>query len=83
MTTFHRCEDDDVFMACTKGAFDILIERCAQIMRRDGTIDHITPEDIEMILAENKEVSKPGLSGVSMAFKILPGNTVSAHAGEG
>ncbi len=72
MTTFHRCEDDDVFMACTKGAPDILIERCAQIMRRDGTIDHITPEDIEMILAENKRLASQAYRVLAMAFKILP-----------
>jgi Ca2+-transporting ATPase len=53
MTTFHKTEDGQL-AAFTKGAPDILVERCTHIMHSDGTIAAITPEDINAIMDENK-----------------------------
>lgn len=70
MTTFHRTNEGPV-LACTKGAPDILIERCTKIMRGDGTIEPITDEDKSAVLEENHKLASEALRVLAMAFKEL------------
>lgn len=70
MTTFHRGESG-VLMAFTKGAPDILIERCTQIMRRNGAVENISPLDVENIMQENKALAGQSYRVLAMAFKPI------------
>ena len=70
MTTFHT-DGESRFMAATKGAPDVLIERCTRIMRRDGKIGQITPSDVEAILKENSTLAAQAYRVLAMAFKPL------------
>ena len=71
MTTFHRTKDNQP-VAFTKGAPDILVERCTHIMRSDGTVVPISPEDVQTIMAENEALAKQAYRVLAMAFKIIP-----------
>ncbi len=68
MTTFHKGEDGQ-FYSFTKGAPDILVQRCTKIMRRNGVIEDITPGDVETILEENHSLAAQALRVLAMAFK--------------
>lgn len=68
MTTYHKNEQGEL-MGYTKGAPDILVNLCSRIMRRDGRIEAITPQDVETILAENKALASQALRVLAMAFK--------------
>ncbi len=68
MTTFHK-EKDGAHIAFTKGAPDILIERCTHILRRDGSVDAITAADTDAILKENKVLASQAFRVLAMAFK--------------
>ena len=70
MTTFHR-EKSGGLMAFTKGAPDILIERCTQIMRRDGAVESISERDVQIILDENKNLAGQAYRVLAMAFKAV------------
>jgi Ca2+-transporting ATPase len=70
MTTFHQAEDGQ-FYSYTKGAPDILIKRCARIMRRDGSIEPITQSDIDEILKQNHTLASHALRVLAMAFKPI------------
>jgi Ca2+-transporting ATPase len=70
MTTFHKNEQGEL-MAYTKGAPDILVSLCNRIMRRDGSIEPISPDDVEKILAENKSLASHALRVLAFAFKPL------------
>lgn len=76
MTTFHKNEEGQL-LAYTKGAPDILVSLCTRIMRRDGSIEAMTPADVEEILAQNKALASQALRVLAMAFK--PINEVPAH----
>lgn len=76
MTTFHKNEAGEL-LAYTKGAPDILISLCTKIMRRDGSIEDITPQDVEDILAQNKALARQALRVLAMAFK--PVSEVPSH----
>lgn len=70
MTTFHKAADGTL-VAFTKGATDVLIDRSTKIMRRDGTVEPLTPADLEMIAAENKKLSRQALRVLGMAYKVV------------
>ena len=70
MTTFHHDESGTV-LSFTKGAPDILVERCTKIMRRDGSIESISQSDIDAILGQNHEMATHALRVLAMAFKPL------------
>jgi len=76
MTTFHKNAQGEV-LAYTKGAPDILVSQCTRIMRRDGSIEQITAQDVEDILAENKKLASQALRVLAMAFRPL--NEVPDH----
>lgn len=68
MTTFHST-GGKLILACTKGAPDILIERCTKIMRGDGTIEPITDEGKKAVLEENHGLASEALRVLGMAFR--------------
>jgi Ca2+-transporting ATPase len=70
MTTFHAAASGG-FLAMTKGAPDILVERCDRIMTRGGEVRPITDSDREAILAENKKLAGQAFRVLAMAFKPL------------
>jgi Ca2+-transporting ATPase len=76
MTTFHQTKDGQL-AAFTKGAPDILVERCTHIMDSDGTISAIIQEDIDAVMSENKALASHAFRVLAMAFKILP--EIPAH----
>ncbi len=68
MTTFHRGADD-ALVAYTKGAPDILAEKCDRIMRRDGAVGKMTTRDREQLLRENKALASQAYRVLAMAYK--------------
>lgn len=68
MTTFHR-EESGAHVAFTKGAPDILVERCTHIMRRGGAVEPITGEDVAAILIENTALASQAFRVLAMAFR--------------
>jgi len=68
MTTFHKVEGAPI-LACTKGAPDILVERCTYIMRGDGSIEPITAEDKAAIHEENHKLACEALRVLALAFR--------------
>ena len=70
MTTFHR-EKNGSPVAFTKGAPDILVERCTHVLRRDGAIAPISAEDVAAILEENTALASQAYRVLAMAFKPL------------
>jgi Ca2+-transporting ATPase len=68
MTTFHRMQNGE-HTAFTKGAPDILVERCTHILRRDGSVEPITDADTEAILQENRALASQAYRVLAMAFK--------------
>jgi len=68
MTTFHRREDGKTF-AYTKGAPDILVSLCTQILKPDGTIAPISQEDVQEILDNNRAMAGKALRVLALAFK--------------
>ncbi len=75
MTTFHQLPSG--YAAFTKGAPDILVERCTQILRRDGTVSSITDADVADILKENKALASQAYRVLAMAYK--PVLDIPAH----
>ncbi len=52
----------------TKGAVDVLLERCKNIRTDDG-VSPITKEDIEAIQAQNQKFSEQGLRVLAFAYR--------------
>ncbi len=76
MTTFHQLTSGG-YAAFTKGAPDILVERCTQVLRRDGTVSPMTAEDVSAILKENKALASQAYRVLAMAYK--PVDEIPAH----
>lgn len=68
MTTFHQYKDN-AYLTFSKGAPDILIERCTKIMRRNGSIETLAPADKESVLTENKSLAGQAYRVLAMAFR--------------
>ncbi len=52
----------------TKGALDVILDRCVSIATKDG-IRPITQEDKDIILEQNKKYSEDGLRVLTFAYK--------------
>lgn len=52
----------------TKGALDVILERCIKIATKDGVRD-ITEDDKKTILEQNKKYSESGLRVLTFAYK--------------
>ena len=76
MTTFHQMAESG-YAAFTKGAPDILVERCTHVLRRDGTVSAMTGADVTNILKENKALASQAYRVLAMAYK--PVEEIPAH----
>lgn len=69
MSTFHENYIENKITSFTKGAPDIILERCTKILE-DGKIRAITSEDKEKIRQKNSVFSLDSLRVLAYAFKI-------------
>ncbi len=67
MSTKHRIEG--VNTVFTKGAVDVLLERCDRIRMSDGDIRPVTEEIRAAIAAQNQAFSENGLRVLAFAYK--------------
>jgi len=70
MTTFHKTADGRLAVF-TKGAPDILVNRCTHVMHSDGTVTAITQEDLDAIMNANRNMASQALRVLAMAYKIV------------
>ncbi len=68
MTTFHTGNDGNNY-AFTKGAPDILVSLCHQILRSSGQVEPMTPKDVEAILENNHLMAGEALRVLALAYK--------------
>lgn len=68
MTTFHTGNDGNNY-AFTKGAPDILVSLCHQILRSSGQVEPMTPKDVKAILENNHLMAKEALRVLALAYK--------------
>ena len=76
MTTFHEKYIDGKVVSFTKGAPDIILDRCTKILRDGQTVD-LTDADRKTILDKNSEFASSALRVLSFAFRVhdvLPQN---------
>jgi len=71
MTTFHDMPNDEGVSSFTKGAPDIIIDRCKRIIL-DGKVSEFTPELKSEVLRVNSELSRAALRVLAFAFKEYP-----------
>ncbi|WP_106766876.1 calcium-translocating P-type ATPase, SERCA-type [Paenibacillus faecalis] len=69
MTTIHELNDDNtVYRVMTKGAPDVLLERCSHILV-NGTVTEITDEHRKKIVKANKSMADKALRVLSLAYR--------------
>ena len=71
MSTVNKIEDKASMI--TKGALDVLIDRCTSIHTTEG-VREFTEKDKEKIEKVNEEFSKVGLRVLAFAYKEVEGN---------
>lgn len=69
MTTFHENYFDDKFIAFTKGAPDIMIQKSSKIML-NGEIVDFTPQLKQELLNKNNEYARQALRVLAFAYRI-------------
>ena len=69
MSVFHK--SDGQFLSLSKGAPDIILDRCTHILFDDG-VRELTEEDKKNILQANSAFAKSALRVLSFAYKIHP-----------
>ena len=77
MTTFHENFLPDKYIAFTKGAPDIIIDRCSHVYL-DGKILPLDESEKQKLLDQNKSFAKEALRVLAIAFKAyddLPAST--------
>jgi len=67
MTTIHSSPQDE-FIQFTKGAIDVVLNKCSKYLKKDKIID-LTPEIKEKILAQNKKMTSSALRVLAVAIK--------------
>lgn len=80
MTTLHTdAENEDLVLAFTKGAADVLLGRCSSYLA--GTAIHpLDAAERERILAENESLGAQALRTLGVAFRELPADAVDSAA---
>jgi Ca2+-transporting ATPase len=68
MTTFHEMAGKDEIVSFTKGAPDIIIDRCDKILL-DGDIVKLTDEVRQKVLDQNTAFSRDALRVLALAFR--------------
>jgi len=71
MTTVYKSTDTASYRSITKGAYDILIERCTHIYR-DGKPQPITVRDKNRLNSINTAMTGRALRVIAVAYKNLP-----------
>ncbi|MEM3382819.1 MAG: cation-translocating P-type ATPase [Nitrososphaerales archaeon] len=69
MTTIHS-EEDGVYIACMKGAPEVVLNRCKYLLE-NGQIREMNEEDKKLILAVNEEMARNALRTLGVAERIL------------
>jgi len=70
MTTIHKTPEGGI-VALTKGAPEVVLERCAYIVE-DGEIKKLTARKKKRILETNEKMASDALRVLGMAFKEVP-----------
>ena len=70
MSTIHTTPEGG-YVQFTKGAPDVLLSKCTEILGEDGSIRTITDEDRKAILAANKEFADKALRVLAGAMRKL------------
>ena len=70
MTTVHKAQDTFSYRSITKGAYDILIERCSNIYRDHKQLP-MTTRDKNKIYALNLAMTSHALRVIAVAYKNL------------
>ena len=68
MTTVHNDIVENTKISYTKGAFDMLLQKCTKILDNNKERD-ITPEDIATLKSVNKEMGSNALRVLGLAYK--------------
>lgn len=68
MTTFHENFIKNKIVSFTKGAPDLVLEKCSHILE-DGKIRELTPKDRNEIMAKNSEFALSALRVLAYAFR--------------
>ena len=68
MTTFHEMAGKDEIVSFTKGAPDIIIDRCDKILL-DGDVVKLTDEVRQKVLDQNTAFSRDALRVLALAFR--------------
>lgn len=65
--------DDDSFQMFSKGASEILLQKCSRILTASGRVDLFTKQDIdELIKTVIEPMASEGLRTICLAFKNFP-----------
>ncbi len=70
MTTVHQ-EQNQRWMAYTKGALEVILQRCSHILEDNGLSELRNPER-EQIAKVNEQMAREGLRVLGIAFKEYP-----------
>jgi Ca2+-transporting ATPase len=73
MSTLHQI--DGKYMMMTKGAPDVLLARCKEVVEKD-TARVMTKKDFELVIAENQAFSSRGLRVLAFAKKEIGKQTL-------
>jgi len=68
MTTLHR--KDKELTAFTKGAPEVILERCGFILE-DGEVRRLARQEKEIIASKNRDLAKNALRVLAFAYKVL------------
>lgn len=71
MSVFHEIKGE--YLSLTKGAPDIVLDRCTHILFDDG-VKELSQEDKTKILESNSVFAKSALRVLSFAYKVHPSN---------
>lgn len=69
MTTIHSTPEG-TWIACSKGAPEILLEKCTTVLREDG-VSPLSEEEKRRILSLNERMAGEGLRVLGMAYRTL------------
>lgn len=76
MTTYHSDIEPGVIHSFTKGAPDIILDRCLMIQTKDGPIS-LSPEKKEEILSVNHSFASRALRVLAFAYRLHDGALAS------
>jgi len=77
MTTVHKSPEGKIF-AYTKGAPEIILERCSHILK-GGKTTKLTEKERKRILGTNEEMAKEALRVLAVAYKEQPSTTLEKY----